>query len=551
MSKIKILGIIVLLAFVVYFNGLFNEFIGDDKEQILNNPYVHSINSIPTLFSYGIKSSGNGIANIYYKPLMPIAFNLMYSISGPNPFFFHLFQLLIHVANAFVVFLIFKRFFSKNISFFLSLFFLLHPINQEAVQSISSYQDVLFFFFGGGALLLIIYSKFDLVKKISFSFLLFFALLSKESGVLFFPIILIFSYLCKKEYFKTLLFLETAVLFIYLVLRSSMVSVFTSKIEDAPIMNLDLSERLINTPKIIFYYFKTIVLPIDLSFSQQWIVKSASIEDFFIPAILILLIFCFVFFFYLKLKLKRVFIFFLIWLVIGFLPNLHIIPLDMTVANRWTYFPMVGVLGIVGVGLEKVLTKKREKIAYLILIFLLFIFSIRVIVRNMDWKNAYALFSHDSTSAKSYIVENNLGDELFKLEKKEEARIRFEKALKMNPKWWIAWNNLGIYYDDRGDHKKAEKYYKKSLEGNYPPAYENLARNYLLQKKYDLGKSFIKKALKKNPKSPSLWATLGIIEYKLGDKKEALFAVKKSFELFPTQSTKDLYDAIKKNLDIE
>src|SRR5207249_2274788 len=84
----------------------------------------------------------------YYRPLLTTYFAGIYSLSGANYFLFHFFQLLLHIVNTIMVFFFLKHFLKGAITLFLSLLFLVHPINSEVVFYISDAQEVLFFFFG-------------------------------------------------------------------------------------------------------------------------------------------------------------------------------------------------------------------------------------------------------------------------------------------------------------------------------------------------------------------------------------------------------------------
>src|SRR5437660_55718 len=91
----KVVSIIAILGFIVFFNSLFNGFLGDDLGQLLNNQAVHSINNIPKLF-YGStfdNGNSNNFTGIYYRPIMVSIFAFVYTFFGSNPFPYHLFQL--------------------------------------------------------------------------------------------------------------------------------------------------------------------------------------------------------------------------------------------------------------------------------------------------------------------------------------------------------------------------------------------------------------------------------------------------------------------------
>ena len=123
MKKYRFILLITLIGFIVYANSLFNRFVWDDEEQILNNSLVHSISNIPSFFKGGTfnVSGSPKLTGIYYRPLMTSFFSILYTVFGPNPFPFHLSQLLIHIANTVIVFFILQHFLKRDwLSFFLT-----------------------------------------------------------------------------------------------------------------------------------------------------------------------------------------------------------------------------------------------------------------------------------------------------------------------------------------------------------------------------------------------------------------------------------------------
>src|SRR5579872_6936548 len=82
----NILLILFILGFLIYGNGLINNFVLDDFNQIISNPLIHSPLNIFQLFMGSTFS--DGILNLqgnYYRPVMTISYLIIYSLVGPTP----------------------------------------------------------------------------------------------------------------------------------------------------------------------------------------------------------------------------------------------------------------------------------------------------------------------------------------------------------------------------------------------------------------------------------------------------------------------------------
>src|SRR5260221_7740403 len=134
--------IIIGLGIFVYFNSLANNFISDDFPQIINNLYIHSLANISAFFTGStFYNGGSNINGAYYKPLLTTYFSFIYTFFGPNYSLFHFFQISLHILNTYLLFVLLKHFFKKLLALLLSLIFLVHPINSEAVFYISAMQE--------------------------------------------------------------------------------------------------------------------------------------------------------------------------------------------------------------------------------------------------------------------------------------------------------------------------------------------------------------------------------------------------------------------------
>lgn len=557
----KAVSIIVLVGILVFFNSLFNGFVGDDRLQILDNSLIHSIGNIGKFFS-GASTFANkyGGQTNYYKPVLSTIFSIIYTVFGNNAIPFHAVQLLVHIANSLLIFFIFKYFFKNQTAFFLSLFFLIHPINAEAVVYISSLQDNLFLFFGLLALNLVL-KELDKVRfYVLEAVLLLLALLSKETGVTFLLIIPLFSFLFRRRKFLKHLTVSISAMGFYLFLRFGVAHMYFNNPKIVPIMTLQFLQRIINIPKIIFFYLKTFFYPRDLLIFQTWVVDKTNFQDFYLPLVLGFAFFAALAVFGLVILkrgnlLSRIFLFFLLWFIIGLGFHLQIIPLDVTVADRWFYFPIVGLLGLMGVFVEYLRLKKlnipRSSIIILLVVLVL-TFGIRVMVRNRNWKNNLTLASHDiQANTNSHLLEDMLGSESYQLGNIDEAEAHYINSTKIFPSP-MTFTNLGWLYLNTHRPEKAKGAFETSIKlGDSYGAYTNYAALLTFNESPELAENFINDALEKFPDSSELWLDLGIVKFKQGKKEDSISSLERAYLLNPSENVYFILNAFKSGQKIE
>lgn len=431
---------------------------------------------------------------------------------------------------------------------------------------VSDLQDILFFFFGILALHQIINSALHPKGVIITSLLLLASLLSKESGALFFAISGLYILLFKiKDIWKYTLAAFTA-LGIYSILRFAIAGIYLNKHGLSPITTMPLEGRVLSIPKIIFSYLKTFVYPDNLAINQHWAVKSITWSEFTMPLIVVSIFFLFLFAvasyaWKKKSEYFQAYFFFLGWFIIGLGLHLQIFPLDLTYSDRWFYFPIVGLLGTIGIVIKNLNVKnsfqiKNFKLNFFsvsIFIIIILALSTRTFIRNFNWKDGLTLYSHDIKIARdSFDLENNLGVELFRAGRFDEAEIHFKKSTELAPNWWTNWNNLGVIYERKGDYQSAKKYYQKAIDnGKYYLAYENIAKLLFFYEDINLARDFTQNSLKILPNNANLWLVLSLSEYKLGNKEKALEAAKNAYFLSPNEKTYYLYSQLSQNLPIE
>lgn len=551
--------LIFLIGLLLYAKGLFNNFIGDDDLQIVRNLKVHSLSNISSFFlgSTYENAGSDQITGIFYRPIMMTVFALIYSLFGPNPLFFHLVQLLFHITNAILVFLLLREFFRDKTSFFLSLLFLVHPLNSETVLYSANLQEVLFFFFGMIALLLMKQKDYRYKKMLLVPFMILLSLFSKESGILFIIIILAYSILFdkNKKRFPFLVISITAVTTIYLFFRYVLAHMQSANNSLAPISNAQLPERLINIPLIIFYYLKSFFYPQEMGVDQFWIITSISSSTFWTPLLWDILFFFILVLPYLLIiqkykSLKKRYLFFLIWFLAGLTLHLQILPLDVTVADRWFYFPFVGLIALFAIDLNQLksppLKHTRLLCNFLIILYLL-VLSARTYTRISDWKTPVILYEHSISTENNFIVENAYGTALITDGQFEKAKKYILHSVSQHP-YTANLNNLAIIYASEGNKFKAKETFELAIKkGVNFSVYENYANFLLYYTEPQDALIFSRKAVLVFPKSPHLWLTLAQSAYLTDNKKEALLAAEIAYKLKPDKATQEIFTMIRKN----
>lgn len=560
----KAIFIIAIVGFIVYFNSLFNGFVWDDGPQIIENTLLHSISNFFRFFSGSTfyEENVSTLQGTFYRPFFLTFLSLLYSIFGAHAFFFHLFQIFLHLAIVTLIFLILQKFINIYLSLLLSLIFIVHPINVESVSYISAVGELLFVFFGTLALYLVILDRWKAKVKFYVFALLAASIFSKETGMLFLPLIPIYIFLYRKKDFWLYTLISFGVLIVYSLLRVSTIGPYVGGAGVWPIMNITFNERLINIPAIMFYYFKILFFPLNLAISQVWVIKTADIHSFYLPVLFLGLLTLVIFAagFHLRKDHKdsfKAFLLFLSWFILGFIFHLQLIPLDFTVADRWFYFPFIGLLGLVGVSLRNIKTKKVYMYLCLGTSFLIILFlSLRTVIRNFNWSNNEILFVHDEKiNTESFELENSLGYQFILNEDLDRAEFNLKRSIELVPNWWYSWDNLGVVYARKGEHELAEKSFQKAIDINrFPTAYHNMATLlFLVEKDYKRASEFLDKALEMFPRNIMFWRMKAISDYNLGNQDGAQEAASELLRLDPSNENYAIYSQIiqRKYIDLK
>jgi len=510
-----LLGFIV---FLVYFNSIFAPFIRDDIHLVVQNPYIKNFLNFPHYFTQDLF---RGKTSNFYRPMQTIFYAIVYHFAGLKPCVFHLLNIILHIINTILIFILMKKLYGEEIAFFSSLFFGIHPLNTEAITYISGTADPLFFMFG----LLSIY--FFVKIRFIFSYIFFvFSLLSKETGVIF-PFFLILYDVTYSGYKKEKI--KWYVPFILLdgmyavlrmtVLRFSSIKEFVA----APFI-----QRFYTSFKGFLIYLRLIIFPDILLVERHLPYIKHWYSGWFLFGF-ILFIFSIYFIFKFRKDKKKTFPY--LWFMINFffISNIFI-PLNGNFREHWMYPGIIGILIYYVIFILKV-SGKHFKIAFSILFLL---YGGRTVYRNFEWKNPEKFYGEALKHSSFWALHYNLGLQYMNEGKYDKALEELKGSLKIK-KHILSYVAIGKVYFLKGENEKAEEFFKKALQLNTSSATAlfNLSLVYIKESKIEKGKELLLYCISKNPAFQFAYSLLGEIYMEEKNYKVARKYLKIAVEINP------------------
>ncbi|MBA7686547.1 hypothetical protein ES703_94997 [subsurface metagenome] len=138
---------IIFLSLVIYSNTFKNEFVYDDTAFIQENNSIRKLDDISRFFTSVKSFSAKGDFFIY-RPLSTLTFALDYRLWGLKPNWFHILNVLFHVLNGILIYLLMNALMKHRLASLLTaLIFVSHPVQTESVTWISGRSNLMFLTF--------------------------------------------------------------------------------------------------------------------------------------------------------------------------------------------------------------------------------------------------------------------------------------------------------------------------------------------------------------------------------------------------------------------
>lgn len=448
---------IVIAAASIYLPYIGHSFINfDDDILIVKNSAVQelSLRSVQYMFS--------SYDPELYVPLTMVSFQITHALAGLTPWAYHIFNLVLHIGSATVLFFILRTLFqSSTIAGITAVLFAVHPINVEAVLWASARKDVLSsFLFFSSWWLYVWYHETGRQHRYWLSVGIFLLALLAKVSVLILPAILLLSdWAWERPIDRTALHEKVP----YLIL-SGIFAVVAVMGKAAVLQSMSVMDRFLLTCKTIAFYAWKMLFPSDFSLIYpQTAVINIAVPEFWMSVIATLLLVIVTMY-----ALWR-------WRIVGFALSIFLLAILPSVAtfykngfvlfasDRYAYIAGIGVFLCIAMAINTLLqrgmlmARSARYVAAMILVGC----GVMAGLQARVWQSPLSIFENVlAIYPESVLAHNNIGAILQEQGKRTEAVEYYKKAIAIDPLYPTPYVNIAKHVLQQGDRAGAESWYR-------------------------------------------------------------------------------------------
>ena len=508
----------------------------DDIDYITENPYVKSGLTLGSI-SWALKDIHTG----YWHPLTWVSHMLDYQFFGSRVGGHHWTNVIFHIANSTLLYIILKRMSGTAWkSALVAALFAVHPLNVESVAWVSERKNLLctFFWFMG------MWSYAHYVERptryryclILMTFSL--GLMSKPMIVTFPFTLLLLDYwpmgrLTSWKMFPRLVF-EKIPLFALAAIVG--IATFLSSFHGDVTISIDklpLPDRMANAVLSYARYLGKMFWPENLAVFYPYSRELDSLQ--IIGALLLLFVIsCLAIFMAHK---CRYALMGWLWYVGTLVPVIGLIQVGkQAMADRYAYVPMIGLFIIIAWGVPDLLRRwPQRKIIFAISSGAVIAgLMICTVLQVRYWQNGVTLFEHAlRVTGMNSRAHYNLGISLTDLGKFKEAIYHFGYAIRIEPEYAGPYGYMGVALARQGKTDEAMVYYHEALriKPNDESTHNNLGVAFANKGKFDEAIEHFKEALRIRPDYVYANRNLGGALARLGKMEEAIGYYEKALKI--------------------
>jgi len=539
----------------------------DDDDYVVQNELVHEG---PTWSGFRWAFTTTKLAN--WHPLTWVSHMLDCRLFGPNAGPHHLVNLLFHLLNTVLLFLVLRRMTGGFWpSAFVAAVFALHPLHVESVAWISERKDVLSTLFW----LLAMAGYLAYVKRPSVPRYLLVAaplalgLMAKPMLVTLPFVLLLLDYWPlgrfepppppkeKKGKKKRKAppppsrtchlwrpVWEKAPLFALVALSS--VATFLAQQHGGAVRSLQtlpLTARVANAGVAYVSYLAKTLWPQNLAVFYPHAGEDLPVWKFLAAVVLLLAVSAGVLW---RLRKSPYLAVGWFWFLGTLVPVIGLVQVgSQAIADRYMYVPLIGLAIMAAWGLTELAGARRYGPPILAAVggMAVVVMAVLTFVQARYWADNVTLFSRAvAVTTDNDVAQFNLGIALKRAGRVDEAEAHFLEATRLRRHYVNALIYLGIIAYDRQDHEKAAAYYEEALNGpathpNYPDAWTNLGVVRYAQGRLDEAVTAYTKSLQLRPGHADTHCNLGVALRARGHLDEAEAAFQEALRLRPGHAT--------------
>jgi len=557
--SLAVLLLLSLLAALIYSNTFSIPFQFDDADNIVQNPQVKDLANFFDL-------SGSRYVGF-------LSFALNYYVGGLQVFGYHLVNLIIHIANGFLVYslvlLLFKAESQHStltthdsqlttapwIALAAAMLFVAHPIQTQAVTYIvQRFASLVTLFY---LCTVVCYLKWRLASSETRRRFLWYggavlstvlAMKTKENSfTLPFMILLVEAVFFRSSTRRRWIALIPFLLTLPIIPLSHPGDIGEGEAGFAQgTAEISRSSYLFTQFRVIVTYIRLLFLPIQQNLDYDYPIYHSLFEpSVFFSFLFLLFLFALPLYLLFASRLTpstlRLLAFGIVWFFLTLSIESSIIPIKDVIFEHRLYLPSVGFFMALSVGVmmgRKWLQGRGIPAGWGVIGLgaIVLILSATTYQRNLVWHDGMTLWQDvvkkAPQKARGY---NNLGNAMLKRGELGKAMKQYREALRVKPTFVEAHYNLGTVMLKRGELVEAMKHYREALRINpaYVDAHNNLGTAML--KRGELGKAMkhYREALRINPASVEAHYNLGNAMLKRGELGEAMKHFREALQINP------------------
>ncbi len=504
----------------------------DDHEYVTGNPHVNTGLTWDNIVWAFTKSH-----SCNWHPLTWISHMIDCEIAGLEGGWHHVVNVLFHIANTIILFFLFNRLTGALWrSAFVAALFALHPLHVESVAWVSERKDVLSTFFW--LLTMAAYARYARQRSVGryVLVLVVFALglMSKPMLVTLPVVLLLFDYWplrrlsfepaqterinetseypgesTRSSKFRgsVRLLLEKVPLF-GMAGISSVITIIVQRYTEAPLEALAFHLRLANAFLSYVRYLARMIWPVRLAAFYPhpvdrvpYLMAGAALVFLVVVSAIVLR----------RARRQRYLPFGWLWYLITLLPVIGIIQVGgQSMADRYTYVPLIGIFVIIAWGVPDVLTRwpQCRKLLLPAAIILLAVLSVLSFIQVGYWSDTVVLFEHATeVTVDNGRMHQSVAAALHERGELDRAWHHYQQALRIQPDTREVLNGAGWFLATAADPKfrdptRAFQYAWRACEASDfkdPADLDTLAAAYAAQGRFQDAVETARKALELAP----------------------------------------------------